>query len=152
LTEIKYDGQVYKGFGYAETLSLSIKPWNLPIDELRWGRFFSDTCTVIWINWKGKFPVNRIFLNGVEYNDATYKDDIISFCDGIYQLRFSEVLIIRKGKLLNLFSGISWLKFLFNRRILETMEIKYKAKTIFSKNSVSLSKGWSLYEIVTWAK
>jgi hypothetical protein len=152
LTEINYNGQVYKGFGYAETLSLPIKPWNLPIDELKWGRFLSDTCTVIWINWKGKFPVNRIFLNGIEYNDATYKDDIISFCDGIYQLRFSEVLIIRKGKLLNLFSGISWLKFLFGRRILETMEIKYKARTIFSKNSVALLKGWSLYEIVTWTK
>jgi hypothetical protein len=67
-------------------------------------------------------------------------------------LRFSEILIIRKGKLLNLFSGIYWLKFMFNRRILETMEIKYKAKTIFSKNGIGLSKGWSLFEIVTWAK
>jgi hypothetical protein len=151
-TEIKYNGKIYKGFGYAESLSLTIKPWNLPIDELRWGRFLSDTCTIIWINWVGKYPVNRIFLNGVEYNDAIFKDGIISFSDEIYQLKFSEILTIREGKLLNLFPAISFLKLLFNRRILDTVEIKYKAKTIFSKNGVRLSKGWSLYEIVTWAK
>lgn len=151
-TEIIYNGKFYKGLGYAETLFLPIKPWNLPIDELRWGRFLSDTCTIIWINWKGKYLINKIFLNSVEFNDAIFKDDIISFSNGIYQLKFSEILIIRKGKLLNLFPGISCLKFLFNRRILNTMEIKYKAKTIFSKNAVILSNGWSLFELVTWAK
>jgi hypothetical protein len=150
--EIKYNGHISTGPGYAETLSLPIKPWNLPIDELRWGRFLSDTFTVIWINWKGKVPLNRLFLNGAEYNDAIFKDDIITFGDGIYQLEFSEIHVIRKGKLLNLFSGIPYLKFLFNRRILNTMEIKYKAKTIFSKNGAFPKKGWSLFEIVTWAK
>lgn len=150
--EIIYNGKVYKGFGYAETLFLPIKPWNLPIDELRWGRFLSGTNTIIWINWKGKYLINKIFLNSVEFNDAIFKDDIISFCNGIYQLKFSEILIIRKGRLLNLFSGISCLKYLFNRRILNAAEIKYKAKTIFSKNAVILSNGWSLFELVTWAK
>jgi len=39
LAEIIYNGNIYKGFGYAETLFSPIKPWNLPIDELKWGRF-----------------------------------------------------------------------------------------------------------------
>ena len=151
-TIIKYNGKIYKGFGYAESLSLPVKPWNLPINELRWGRFLSDSSTVIWISWKGKFPVNRIFLNGIEKNDAIYHDEIVSFDDGIYKLEFSDITIIRKGRLLNLFSGFSFLKILFDRRILNTMEIKYKAKTIFSRNSSILSEGWSLFEIVTWAK
>ena len=152
LAEIIYNEKVYKGYGYAETLSLPTKPWDLPIDELRWGRFLSDLNTIVWINWKGKHPVNRIFLDGIEFNDAVHEDNIISFCGGIYQIMFSEILIIRKGELLNLFSGISWLKVFFNRRILNAMEIKYKAKSTFTKNDVSLSGGWSLFEIVTWAK
>jgi hypothetical protein len=152
VAEIFYNNITYTGFGYAETLFLPIRPRDLPIDELRWGRFLSEAYTIIWINWKGKNPVNRIFLNNVEYNDATFNDGMISFCDGIYQLIFSEIAEIRKGRLRNHFSGISFLKFLFNRRILNTIEIKYKSKTIFSKNTMTLSNGWSLFEIVSWAK
>jgi hypothetical protein len=152
LAEILYNGHSFKGFGYAETLSLPIKPWDLPIDELRWGRFLSGDYTVIWISWKGKNSVNKIFFNNAEFNDAIFGNDNIIFGGGIYNLKFSEIFIIRKGKLSNLFSKINLLKLIFNQRILNTMEIKYKAKTIFSKDSVVLSNDWSLFEIVTWGK
>jgi len=42
------------------------------------------------------------------------------------------------------------LKLFINRRILNTIEIKYKAKSTLSKNSALLSTGWLLFEIVTW--
>ena len=74
LAEIMYNGNIHKGFGYSETLFSLIKPWNLPIDELRWGRFLSDSYTLIWINWLGKYPVNKIFFNGTEFNDAIFKN------------------------------------------------------------------------------
>jgi hypothetical protein len=152
LAEIIYNGNIYKGFGYAETLLSPIKPWNMPIDELRWGRFLSDSYTLIWINLKGKYPVNKIFFNGIEYNDAVYENDIIIFDDGIYQLKFSEIQLIRKGRLSGLFSKMKLLKMFLNRRILNTVEIKYKAKITLSKNSVFLSNGWSLFELVKWGK
>jgi hypothetical protein len=152
LAEVIYNGSIYKGFGYAETLFLPIKPWNLPIDELRWGRFLSESYTLIWINWKGKYPVNKIFFNSVEYNDATFTDDIILFSDGMYQLKFSEIQLIRKGRLSGLLSKMKLLKILFNRRILNSLEIKYKAKASLNKNSLVLSNGWTLFEIVIWGK
>ncbi len=152
LTEIIYNGNIYKGFGYAETLYSRIKPWNLPIDELKWGRFLSDTHTLIWIYWKGKHPLNKIFFNNIEYNDAVIENDTVIFGDGIYQLNFSEIQLIRKGNLSGLFSKMALAKIFFNRRILNTLEIKYKAKTTLSKNSIFLSDGWSLFEIVTWGK
>jgi hypothetical protein len=152
LAEVIYNGNIYKGFGYAETLFLPIKPWNLPIDELRWGRFLSDSHTLIWINWKGKYPINKIFFNSIEYNDAIFKNDIILFNDGIYQLKFSEIQLIRKSKLSGLFSKMKLLKIFFNHRILNSVEIKYKARTSLNKNSFVLSNGWSLFEIVTWGK
>jgi hypothetical protein len=152
LAEIIYNGSIYKGFGYAETLFSPIEPGNLPIDELRWGRFLSDSYTLIWINWKGKYPVNKIFFNSIEYNDAIFENDIIVFGDGIYQLKFLEIQLIRKGKLSRLFSKMKLLKIFFNRKILNSVEIKYKARTSLSKNSIVLSNDWSLYEIVTWGK
>ncbi|MCE5347582.1 MAG: hypothetical protein LLG13_15035 [Bacteroidales bacterium] len=152
LTEIKYNGNFYKGFGYAETLVSPLKPWSLPIYELRWGRFLTDLYTLIWINWKGKYPVNKIFFNGVEYNDAIFENDNFVFCNGMYQLKFSEIQIIRKGNLSGLFSKMKLLRIFFNRRFMKTVEIKYKAKTTLNKNSVVLSNDWSLFEIVTWGK
>jgi hypothetical protein len=152
LAEIIYNGSIYKGFGYAETLFSPIEPGNLPIGELRWGRFLSDSYTLIWINWKGKYPVNKIFFNSIEYNDAIFENDIIVFGDGIYQLKFLEIQLIRKGKLSRLFSKMKLLKIFFNRKILNSVEIKYKARTSLSKNSIVLSNDWSLYEIVTWGK
>ena len=152
LAEIMYNGNIHKGFGYSETLFSLIKPWNLPIDELRWGRFLSDSYTLIWINWLGKYPVNKIFFNGTEFNDAIFKNDIIIFGEGTYQLKFSEIQLIRKGKLSGLFLKMTLLKIFLNRRILNTLEIKYKAMTNFSKDSVFLSNGWSLFEVVTWGK
>jgi hypothetical protein len=93
-----------------------------------------------------------MFFNGIEYNDAIFENDIIIFSDGIYQLKFSEIQLIRKGKLSRLFSKMKLLKIFFNRRILNSVEIKYKAKTSLSKNSIVLSNNWSLFEIVTWGK
>jgi hypothetical protein len=150
--EIIYKGDIYKGPGYSETLFCPVKPWDLPIDELKWGRFLSDSATVIWISWQGKVPINKIFYNGIEFNDAVFGNDIIIFGDGAYKLSFSEKRIIRRGKLSGLFSKMAFLKIFFNRRILNTMEIKYKARTSFSKNAVFLSDGWSLFEVVTWGK
>ena len=152
LAEIIYNRKSYKGFGYAETLLSYIKPWNLPLEELRWGRFLSDSHTVIWINWLGKYPVNKIFFNGTEFDDAIYEDDNIIFGDGTYHLKFTEISFIRKGKLSGLFLKMKLLKLFLNRRILDTEEIKIKARTNLSKNSVFLSNGWSLYEVVTWGK
>ena len=152
LAEIIYKGNIHNGFGYAETLISTIKPWNLPIDELRWGRFLSDSNTVIWINWKGKYPLNKLFFNGIGYDDAIFGNDNIIFSEGIYQLKFSGIQLIRKGRLSGLFSKMTLLKILFDRRFLNSEEIKYKAQTTLLKKSDSLSIGWSLFEIVTWGK
>jgi hypothetical protein len=150
--EIIYNGKTYKGYGYAETLYSFIKPWNLPIDELRWGRFLSDSYTLIWIYWKGKYLVNKMFFNNIEYNDAVFDTDSVVFNNGTYQLKFSDIQVIRQGKLSGLFLKMKLLKIIFNKRILNTVEIKYKAKATLTKNSVILSKNWSLFEVVTWGK
>lgn len=152
LAEINYNGKVYKGLGYAETLFCPINPLKLPMAELRWGRFLSDSHAVIWISWKDKNPLNKIFLNGIEYNDAIFDNKTIIFNDGKHKLTFSEIQTIRDGKLSGIFSKMKFLKILFNSRLLDTVEIKYKAKTILSENSIFSSEGWSLFEIVTWGK
>jgi hypothetical protein len=152
LAEIISNGKTYKGLGYAETLFCPVNPLMLPMEELRWGRFLSQSHTVIWIKWKDEHTLNKIFLNGSEYNDAFFENEAITFNDGKFRLNFSEIKTIRNGKLSGLFSKMKLLKILFKNRLLDTVEIKYKAKTVLTRESECISAGWSLFEIVTWGK
>jgi hypothetical protein len=150
--EISFNGKIYKGLGYAETLSSDINPASLPIDELRWGRFLSDTYSIIWICWKGSYPLTKLFLNGILYEDALFEPGNIIFGEGRYSLGFSEIRTVRAGSLEGIFSKMRFLKVLFSRRLLDTIEKKYKAKSMLCFNSDIISNGWSLYEVVTWGK
>ncbi|MBS1560243.1 MAG: hypothetical protein JSS89_01425 [Bacteroidetes bacterium] len=151
-TTIEVDGKTYRGLGYVETLSLPVKPWLLPIDELRWGRFLSERHTIVWINWKGSNPVNHLICNGIMYDDAVFEEDRILFDGGTSVLQFHTKTIVRKGKLSNLLAKMPWLKVIFHGRILNTIEVKFKAPTSLSRGADTLDTGWSLFEIVTWAK
>jgi hypothetical protein len=152
LTEITFNGNQFRGYGYAETLTMTLNPRNIPVDELRWGRFLSDSYTIVWINWKGTYAVNKLFCNGIEYNDSSFEEDGIFFGNGAYVLLFNDISIIRKGKISNLFTRIPWIKIFFNIRILNSIENKYKAKSILTLNQEIVTTGWSLYEIVIWKK
>lgn len=122
------------------------------MNELRWGRFLSDSHTVIWISWKSDHPLNKIFLDGTEYNDAIFESETVVFNNGKHKLTFSEPRTIRNGKLSGLFSKMKYLKIFFNSRLLDTVETKYKAKSVLTGDSALITTGWSLFEIVKWGK
>jgi hypothetical protein len=69
-----------------------------------WGRFLSEDYTIIWINWRGKHQLNKLFINGKEYNDTVFKPDRLTFGNGDYELIFNEISAIKREKLSNLFS------------------------------------------------
>jgi hypothetical protein len=150
--EIKYDGRDYKGYGYAETLLLAIPPWRLPIDELRWGRFLSIDYSVTWIKWSGGHPLNIIICNGEQFNDSVFEDERILFGNGKYSLMFRQIMAVRQGTLSDVLSGMRFLKMIVNRRILSTVETKFKAESLLVRDDGFTSPGWALYEIVSWGK
>jgi hypothetical protein len=47
---------VLEGIGYAERLELSLLPWRIPAEEIRWGRFLAEGTSVTWIEWRGECP------------------------------------------------------------------------------------------------
>jgi hypothetical protein len=150
--EINYRDKVFHGLGYAETLSLNTKPWQLPLDELRWGRFLSENDTIIWIQWKGAHPVNKLFHNGKIYEDASFEEKRLSFNCGKCCVDFDKPSLLRKGKLGGILIRFPLLKLLVNKKILSSVELKYKAQSVFKDAAGMRYRGWSLYEIVTWNK
>jgi hypothetical protein len=152
LTEVMFNENLYKGYGYAETLSLTIKPQNLPMDELKWGRFLSREYTITWINWKGLHPLNKIYCNGVEYNDAIPDHEKLVFGEGAFTLNFEKISTIRNGRLSDVLARMPVLKLISGSRILNSTEIKYKAQSTLRRNSEIVAEGWALYETVIWKK
>ena len=66
------------GLGYAEHLAMTVKPWKLPFDQLRWGRFLSAEDAVTWIEWRGVETNRWVFHNGLEL----CVQELVDFSDG----------------------------------------------------------------------
>jgi hypothetical protein len=73
------DQSPLSGLGYAERLVLSLPPWRLPMDELMWGRWISNSAmrSCVWIAWRGDHPMEAVFLDGRRTLDAEVSDDRI---------------------------------------------------------------------------
>jgi hypothetical protein len=69
-----------EGLGYAERLLLTVAPWRLPIDEMRWGRWISadGRRAIVWIDWRGAEPATAVFVNGVRQAGAVVTDDHVT--------------------------------------------------------------------------
>jgi len=150
--EIYFRNKNYKGLGYVESIIVEILPLQLPIHELRWGRFLSSGNSVVWIQWKGKNPLNKLCFNGRWYDDAVFNEDGITFNQGRKNLLFVNPISIRSGSLGNLFSKMIWFKFLFKKTIFRIHEQKFKAKTELYLEKEMTDEGWSVYETVIWGK
>jgi hypothetical protein len=60
------DAPPLSGVGYAECLSLTVLPWRLDIEGMRWGRWVSDDGerSLVWIDWTGANPRTDVYLDG----------------------------------------------------------------------------------------
>lgn len=143
--------QVRAGLGYAEKLEMSVKPWKLPLAELRWGRFLSESDTIVWINWQGEMPVNWVFYQGNPVSQAIVGDDFVSINRGEILLQFSDSLVLREGPLISTaLSGIPGIRDLFPAKILNTYECKWRSKGTLIKPNRKTSQGWIIHEVVKW--
>jgi protein-S-isoprenylcysteine O-methyltransferase Ste14 len=145
--EIKLDEKINKGFGYVERLTMTLKPWQIPINILHWGRFLTENQTVIWIRWEGKEEKFLVFHNHIKYINGIINDEMIEF--GNYRLILSEKYILRNGPLIKtVFDKFSWMKHIFPSGLLYMNECKWQTWSILYENNCSIAQGWSIHENV----
>lgn len=63
---IRIGDTTISGLGYAETIRMTIAPWDLPIETLHWGRAFSRERSAVWIRWEGPEPLSLVVIDGIE--------------------------------------------------------------------------------------
>jgi hypothetical protein len=91
---LRIKNTVLEGRGYAEQLILTVPPWKIPMDELRWGRFGSDDNIMVWIEMREKEKQQWLWLNGERIGNCLIEDDHIILPEKKLEL------ILDKGTLL----------------------------------------------------
>ncbi len=142
-------GTSQRGLGYAERLTLTLKPWRLPLHTLRWGRFGAPGHAIVWIQWLGDAPRCLVFHNGRRISGALIDDEQLVF--GPYRLALTDRAPLRVGPLIKtVFQRSQWLRALFPARILNLMEAKWLTRTTLHSPNESPVTGWSVHERVEW--
>jgi hypothetical protein len=140
-----------RGFGYVDYLNLPAQPWKLPLDELRWGRYLSETDSIIWMDFKGPFPETIVYHNGALCEGARVTDREIVLGENHLNLIFEETTVLREGTLASTaLSGIPGINTLLPARMLNTEECKWVSRGFLRNADSILGSGWTIHEVVRW--
>jgi hypothetical protein len=138
------------GLGYAECLTVSIPPWQLPLTQLNWGRYLSQENAIVWIDWQGGERRQFVLHNGEEYQAKSITESGITFADGGKHLELDRGLVLRQGLLgKTVFPTIARLARLLPRSMLAVNECKWRSRAVF-RNGTGGSSGWAIHEVVKW--
>jgi hypothetical protein len=136
--------------GYVECLHLTIPPWRLPIECLRWGRFLGARNSLIWIDWIGGAASRNVYLNGLPVSTEEIGDDGLALADG-RRLILDRGLVFRSGALgSTVFNAVPGLDRIAPVRMFRVEETKWRSRSIFSVPGEPADEGWSIHEVVRW--
>jgi hypothetical protein len=128
-------GRPVTGLGYVEVLTLTLPPWRLPIDELRWGRFCAADGGAVWIEWRGPHPLKLGLLDGAP---APFMPE---------RLGLRDHRVLRSGRIgetaLAMIPRLDRLP----GRVLGLSETKW-----LSRGALAGSEGWAIHEVVRWPR
>ena len=144
-------GLVIKGLGYVERLEMTIAPWHLPLKELRWGRFLSDSASVVWVDWLGEYSRRIVLENGrLGCMTAVTENGIV--LEGNARLCLSAGRVLRTGALgRTALAKIPGVNRLLPSRLLNVQECKWRSRGELLRGTVR-SSGWAIHEVVRWPK
>ena len=145
--EITIGDRVVRGLGYAEHLELSVEPWHMPIDSLRWGRFVGERTSLVWIDWHGAHDKKLVLLDGKPLASPEIDERAVGG-EGVH-LDIDEGTTLRSGKLgktaLELVPGLER----FPMRILAVDEHKWTSRGTL-EDAAGRDEGFVIHEIVRW--
>jgi len=148
LAHLRVGEREFAGFGYAECLTLTLPPWQLPMRELRWGRFVSPGDSLAWVDWKGDYSTSFAVHNGQTCEVLSASDREIEIPPA--RLRMDESIFLRAGRVgSTVLPGAPALRKLLPSSLFNIEERKWRSRGVFTANHHS-SRGWVIHEVVHW--
>jgi len=146
--ELTVRGRAVMGAGYAERLLVTVEPWRMPIDELRWGRFIGERSALVWIDWRGGHRKQVVLLDGKDAGN-TRIDEAALEADSGARLALDQTEVLRHGAIgktaLSVLPSIER----FPARILALDETKWCSRGTLT-DARGVDRGWVIHEIVKW--
>jgi hypothetical protein len=140
---------VVEGWGYAEHLETTVPPWELPLDELRWGRFVGAAGAMVWVDWRGPSPRRLVLLDGVEQPGAEVEDSVV-LCGDTTELWLAPPRSLRSGPILDVVAAVPFLARAVPDRLLRGWESKRLSRGILLVEDEPAREGWAIHEVVRW--
>ncbi len=140
------DGSILDGLGYAEELEMTVAPWALPFDELRWGRFVGERRSVVWIDWRGGLDRRWVFADGVPVHASVVERDRVVWPGGAVDIAAGRVL--REGRVGKAVAGP--LAVCLPRRVRRAAETKWVSRGTLQNDRGGSDRGWVIHELVRW--
>ena len=135
-------GERLVGTGYAETLTATVAPWDLPFDALWWGRAHTPDRALVWTVLEGPGAPAPVYADGPMATSECAIDDQGVCVGGGAREAFVDARVLRTGRIGDtVLSAVPGLQ-RFPGRILGLSETKCYARTA--------SGGHAIYERVTW--
>ncbi len=145
-----HDGRTVRGLGYAEELKMTIAPWELPIDELRWGRFTAEGTSVVWLDWRGSHSKKIILRNGARASGMV-EERSIELVDDDVRVVMEGGHVLREGSLgSSALAAIADLVPILPAKLVATTERKMLAHATLEQPFAATVKGSAIAEVVKW--
>lgn len=136
------------GLGYAERLRLTVPPWHLKIDDLRWGRWVAadGTHNMVWIDWRGLHPLTMAFADGMPRHAPVVSDSDVAAGELSLSLEDRQTLVARElGEIIN---PIRPLAAVVPQSLLRAGEVKWRSRGIAAGFVGGTCEGWAIHEVV----
>jgi hypothetical protein len=140
--------ETIEGTGYAELLTMTIPPWSMPWDNLRWGRAHAGERVWVWLELEGEGKrESRLFVDEKTPDLIGVDRERVVSADG-EELLLEDHRSIREGKLgNNVLAILPDAARLFPGRLLGMVESKW-----LSRARIGGAEGFAIHELVSWPK
>lgn len=138
------------GLGYAELLQMTIPPWKLPLTELHWGRFVSESNYIVWIDWRGSHQFRLLAHAGARHAEGLVTEREIRLGTPSLRLTLDRGLVLRSGALGDtVMPALSSLAKILPDSLLGVNECKWRSRAVLSGGD-RIDEGWAIHEVVRW--
>ncbi len=144
---IRIKNGIIAGTGYCERIKLTLKPWQLPFKEIRWGRCHTESDTYIWVYSKGESGLNMLLKNNKEYKIISITPTMVETSE--FTLNFDKLRIVQNSRIENMIQKSITLKTIIPQKAQRIHTLKFFSPVTI-KSSAGAQTGNAIFETLTF--
>ena len=141
----------YNGLGYVEKLVLTDYPWNIEMKSLRWGRFCSETHSIVWIQISAEDTKNWVWVDGKKTDSLEIDDQAVYLGNQYLNLEHAGVIESEK-KIFNTIrktlKALPGFMKIIPEAFLQADETKWLSRASLVQDGEPVSNGYAIHELV----